>query len=219
MALVVCVLVIAAVNFTRWKGRQREIEASAALLALPSIVSPTRLAVTNVSSAGYEKVARDFPGTQASFRASILVAGLLFSEGKYKEARDKFELISKEKLSDDLMVQAEFGVAASTDAAGNASEALKKYQEVVSRFSGTPASSQSKMAMARIHEGQNKPEEALKLYESFSSTNPYDSWAAEARDKRERLLVKNPQLIKAPAASTTNNFSGSTNLLVPAARP
>jgi hypothetical protein len=71
--------------------------------------------------------------------------------------------------------------------------------------------SPAKLTLARLFESQNKPEEALKLYEDLArSQNPYDPWAAEASERREQLLQKFPNLRPAPAAaisSTPNNIT------------
>jgi hypothetical protein len=55
--------------------------------------------------------------------------------------------------------------------------------------------------MARILEGQGKPEEALRVYETVIRPNGMDLWGAEAAERKEKLLIKFPNLAKPPAVA------------------
>jgi hypothetical protein len=89
-------------------------------------------------------------------------------------------------------------VAASLEAQGKSTEAMQKYRDVVAMYPTDPSiASPAKLTLARLNEEQNKPEQALTYYGDLArDTNPYDPWAAEARERRELLLAKHPELNK-----------------------
>jgi tetratricopeptide (TPR) repeat protein len=101
------------------------------------------------------------------------------------------------------------GVAASVEAQGRNSEAIQKYQELISAFPSdlnivTPA----KLTLARLFEEENKPQQALTFYSELARIqNPYDPWAAEARERGQLLVAKHPELRKAEAAPAPAPFS------------
>jgi tetratricopeptide (TPR) repeat protein len=141
-------------------------------------------------------------------------------QAKYPEAQQDFAKFLAQYPDSQLVPEARLGVAASIEAQGNTKEAVQKYQELVNAFPGeTHISSPARLTLARLYEQENQPQLALGLYSQLAqSQNPYDPWAAEARERGQLLLAKHPELRKAEAppgpAATTTPFS----LPPPAAR-
>ena len=211
-AAIVAVVLTGTAIFS-WKKSQNEMKANAELFALPALVGANAKA-TPARAEDFQKLAQEFPDTQAAERAELLAAGILFTDGKYADAQKGFSKFLEQREQSPLQAQAAIGVAASLEAQGKIPEAVAKYQEILSKYPGQNIISPAKLTLARLLEGQNKPEEALKLYADLTrSNNPYDPWSAEAGERRELLLQKFPNLKPAPPAMTTP----TTQLIAPTA--
>lgn len=204
VGLAVIGAVVVAIALFSWRKTQKEVDANAALFALPSLVGPTAKS-PEARPENFQKIASEFPGTQAGERAQLLAAGLSFTDGKYSEAQAQFAKFLDEHGESKLRAQAAMGVAASLEAQGKIGEAITKYQELIAKYSGENVVAPAKLTLARLFETQNKPENALKLYEELMrSNNPYDPWSSEARERSTLLLQKFPKLkTKPPVATTT----------------
>lgn len=212
------VLAVALIAFAlfSWKKNQNELDANNALFALPSLVGASEK-TTEVRAEDFQKIADQYPNTRVADRAEIIAAGVLFTDGKYAEAEKQFSKFLSEHEGSPLQSEAALGVAASLEAQGKISEAVSKYQELIAKYSGDNVVPPAKLTLARLLETQNKSEDALKLYDDLMrSNNPYDPWAGEARERRELLLQKFPNL-KSKPAMTTPNISAPTPVLNPAA--
>jgi TolA-binding protein len=191
-----------------WHGNKVESDANDALMALPSTFGgpnyphPTATALQNV--------AKEYPNTPAGEQAEILAASVLFTDGKYADAQQAFQKFTTDHPSSPLAAQANLGIAASLEGAGKGSEAATKYQEVIQRYPSDPfIINPAKLTLARLFEEQNKPDQALRYYDELMRTqNQYDPWAGEARERREFLLAKHPELNK-PAATMTSTPTGT----------
>jgi predicted negative regulator of RcsB-dependent stress response len=200
--VVIAVLLIGAALYT-WKKNHDELEANAALFALPSLVGASAK-TTEVRAEDFEKIAQEYPNTRVAARVELVAAGILFTDGKYSEAEKQFAKFLSEHEGSSLQSEAALGVAASLEAQGKISEAIPKYQEIISKYSGEHVVPPAKLTLARLLETQNKPEQALKHYDDLiRAPNPYDPWAAEARERRELLLQKFPDLKNTATPSTS----------------
>ncbi|MEO6034483.1 MAG: tetratricopeptide repeat protein [Verrucomicrobiota bacterium] len=197
------ILVGSGVALTKWRKNQNETNANEALFALPSALPSSRRKV-EPQAGDFQKVGAEYSGTLAGERAELIAAGLLFTEGKYAEAQKQFAKFQGAHEGSPLLAQAAIGVAASLEAEGKINEAVPKYQEAISKYSSENIVSPAKLTLARLLETQNKPAEALKLYEDLSrGNNPYDSWSAEASERREQLFQKYPNLKPKPAVASS----------------
>jgi hypothetical protein len=187
-----------------WKRNANQVDANDLLFSVPSLLSlnarqapPSPDALLNVT--------REYPSTSAGEEAQLLAAGRLFVDGKYSDSEHEFSKFVTDHPASPLIPQAQVGVAASLEAQGKTSDAMQKYKEVVAMYSTDPnIASPAKLTLARLSEDQNKPDQALSYYSDLArDTNPYDPWAAEARERRDLLLATHPELNK-PAAMTTS---------------
>jgi tetratricopeptide (TPR) repeat protein len=85
-------------------------------------------------------------------------------------------------------------VAAALEAQGKLEEAASGYQNVVSRYPNAAVVSEAKLGLARIHELREQPEEAIKIYDELAGQTSATAWATQARQNRERVLAKHPEL-------------------------
>jgi len=185
-----------------WHNGKTESDANAALMALPSSFGAGRNA-EHPNATALEQIAKEYPNTSAGEQAEILAASALFSDGKYPEAEQAFKKFVTDHANSPMVAQANTGIAASLEAQGKTADAIAKYQDVILHYPNENyIVSPAKLTLARLYEDQNKPDQALKLYDDLSrSQNQYDPWAGEAKERRETLLAKHPELRPAPAAA------------------
>ena len=204
-------LILVAVGFgiatMRYLAEQKELKASAALLALKVPVS----ANTNtppVSAASLTKVAEEFSGTSAAERARILAASALFTEGKYSEAETAFKAFLNEHPESPWRATAAYGVATAQEAQ-NKPDAVTSYQTVATSYSRSSLADDAKLALARIHEQKNQPAEALRIYNELLAPVPgsmdQESPNRTASERKEALLRAHPEL----AANAATNASAA----------
>jgi tetratricopeptide (TPR) repeat protein len=186
-----------------WKNDKTEADANAALMALPSTFG-TGAGYAHPTAGALEQISKEYPNTSAGEQAEILAASVLFTDGKYSDAEQAFKKFLTDHANSPLAAQAHLGVAASLEASGKAPEAITKYQEVIAKFPNDAyIASPAKLTLARLYEEQNKADQALRYYDELARIpDPRDPWAAEAKDRREALLAKHPELRPAPPAAT-----------------
>ncbi|MGO8698945.1 MAG: tetratricopeptide repeat protein [Limisphaerales bacterium] len=226
IAIAVIALVI---GLFSWRKAAEDANANAHFFAIPGVVGISARAEV-VSPTPLLNVAQEYPETTAGAYGLLLGAEELFMQAKYPEAQQDFAKFLAQYPDSQLVPEARLGVAASIEAQGNIKEAVQKYQELVNAFPGeTHISSPARLTLARLYEQENQPQLALGLYSQLAqSQNPYDPWAAEARERGQLLLAKHPELRKAEASpgptATTAPFSlsqpaASSSAIAPAKAP
>ena len=183
-----------------------ESDANAHFFAIPGVVGIAGHAET-LSPTPLFDLAKDYPQTAAGEYSLLLGAEEVFMQARYTEAQENFAKFLSQYPDSPMVPEARLGVAASLEAEGNTKEAVQKYQELVNTFPNeTHIALPAKLTLARLYEQENQPQLALGLYTQLAqSQNPYDPWAAEARERGQLLLAKHPELRKtetpSPAAS------------------
>ncbi len=196
------IVVALVVSFLIYRQDQRETAASEALSNVAIPQSPGISAATVAEN--YLKVAAEYPTSKAGARALLMAAGLLFTEGKYAEARNQFERFRREHADSQFVGEAMLGVAACLDAQGQAREAMRAYKELIDRRPGDYVLPQARFALARLHEAQKEPEQARNLYEEVERMDPMGALGSEAGMRLEELKEKFPQLSIPAAPAATN---------------
>ncbi len=180
--------------YTWWKG-ENELKANGALLGLPG--SSLGMAVTNANPDSFFKVAADYAGTESGVRAQLLGAQTLYSQGKFADALSAFAKVGDSTEFVSIKATAAYGVAASLDAQGKPAEALPKYVEVANRYPSEGVASLAKISQGRIHEAAGRNDQALTIYDGLVRNIATDIWAQEAQSRRQDLLARHPELVKA----------------------
>jgi len=195
-------------GFVAWKKSQDAADANARLFELPVASAPNMPTIAPAPSA-YLDLARQYPNTSAGEYAVLFAAESLFIDGKYPESQHEFSKYIEDHPESPLVAEAKVGVAACLEAQGKASDAIQKYHEILSAYpSELSIAAPAKLTLARLYEQGNRPDQALALYSELArSQNPYDPWAAEARDRGELLLAKHPELQRAAPAASPAPFS------------
>ncbi len=193
LGLIVVVIAVAIV----WKHRARAAleEASSAVLAVRVKAGETNAMSVDALLAA----AQNHPGTQAAAQALVLAGRELFNQGKYADARAKFESVANNNSSP-LQGIGLYGAAACYDAENKMKEALAAYDGVIAAPTGAAFANQARLAKARVHESMNQPKEAIALYDVVLATKT-SSLANEALIRKANLLRVHPELDK-PAILT-----------------
>ena len=217
LTLAVVVVALGLVGyFIAYTRQQKEIRANQALFNLGMPLQQGEN-TPPIAAAAYLKVASGFSGTRAAEKAMLLAAGALFSENRYADAQTQFEKFLSQYGDSALAPTAALGVAACLESLEKIEEALKAYQGVITRY--PEQAGKARLAAARLYETKNQPAEALKLYDSLMQPMAPSAWAGEARDLKDALLRKYPQLaatnapkpaMAAPVKSTSAPASGVT---------
>lgn len=176
-----------------WHRRQTERAAEQALFALKERPG-TDAEVERLPASDLLKIVNAHSGTSAAQRALILAAADLFEEQKYPEAKEKFDEFLAKHGSSPLAPIAALGVASSLDAMDKVEEAMSAYQRVINQYPAEPAAARARLHMAIIHEHRNQPEQALRLYDDLNRPATFGTVAMESSRRRERLLLKHPEL-------------------------
>ena len=169
---IIAALGIGMIVYVKKVGKIQDEEAAAEeFLAASSPDFEIEGGTTNLTtSARFQKVADDNPGTAAAINASFLAASSLFDERAYDKAAMAFEKFYSSNQASALAPAAWFGAAASWDAASQAEGAIKGYQKVVSQFPNSPEATQSRVALAKLYLAKSTPDtaEAKKLLDKVA---------------------------------------------------
>ncbi|MEW6307352.1 MAG: tetratricopeptide repeat protein, partial [Verrucomicrobiota bacterium] len=141
-------IVAAAFAHTAWKhfDLQKEQEASEALLKLDrGPLAGGKEA--EPKAADYLKVATDYAGTSAAQRAQLLAAGALVEEGKYDEARAKFDEFAAQYPNGPLTPVAALGSAGCLDVKGETDKAMAAYKQVITAYANHSVAGQARIAL------------------------------------------------------------------------
>lgn len=190
-------------------GKEAEANAALAALSKPADKSGKQ---APPAAADYLKVAEQHAGTPAGERALLFAADRLFAEGKFPEAKGRFEKYLAANATSPAAAVALMGVAACQEAAGETDKATATYQQVLSQHGSSPEAHQAKLALGLLHEQKNQGDQALRLYDEVLRAKPATVWRMEAEMRREQLLRKDPKLALGAAAAT----SAATTLVAPA---
>ena len=212
-----CVVIGFAIVTMRHFRKEKELEASTALLALkPTLVPQTNAPA--LQSAEFLKVAEEFAGTSAAERARYYAAVLLFTDGKYAEAEAAFKNFLEGNSGSPWAPAASYGVAAAQEAQKKP-EALASYRNVSTAYPNSAVAEQAKLALARNYEATNQPEQALMIYNELSAPQPGDMSGQpanpEAMQRKMALLRNHPNLdtnrMTTPPLSITPTAPVQTN--------
>jgi predicted negative regulator of RcsB-dependent stress response len=184
-----------------WHKNYVETQAAAALSNIKPPTSAQESGAPNAANAlPYVKVADDYAGTRGAARALLIAGGIQFDAGKFDVSQATFRRFISEYSENPLANLALLGVAASLEAQGKTAEAATAYDDLIKRHQADSTTPQAKSALARLYVAQDKPEQAMHLYEELARANNNDTWSVEAGIQLQELLAKYPNL-KKPVAS------------------
>lgn len=189
-----------------WKhqAQVRIEEASSALFAVRAKAGETNALSVDALVA----VSQQHSGSPVAAQALVLAGRELFNQGKYAEARAKFEAVANDGSSP-LQGIGLYGVAACFDAENKLNESLSAYSGVIAAPSGAAFAQQARIAKARVHEALKQYKEALALYDEVSKAKG-SALSGDALLRRASLIRAHPEL-NTPASLT------NTVKVVPAA--
>jgi predicted negative regulator of RcsB-dependent stress response len=164
------------------------------------------------------QVAKDFPGTDAAERATLLGAADLFASGKYDEALAHFQQFIKDHGDSPLAAQAALGLASSQDALGKVNEAITSYQGIVDKYPNQNVAPQARLALARLLESQGKFKEARAQLEELARSYP-GTITSQAVAQLQQLNAAHPELTATNRVTVPPATSLSTTPAAAASTP
>lgn len=140
--------------------------------------------------ADLEKVAEEFPGTQAGFDAKMQLGSLYFDHGSTPETYEKsakwFDRAATTAPSSDQSVFALYSLGYSQEALGRCAEAVKTFDRAVNTGAG-PLQGELLRAKARCQETLGDKAAAKTTYESIIKALPNSEAAKYAEMKKSNL--------------------------------
>ena len=149
-------------------------------------------------------VASDYPNTDAGGRALLLSGAASCTEGKYAEAKARFEKFLREYHDSPFAAQALLGVAVSLDAEGKVPEAIAAYNDIAQHYSSDNVMPQARLAVGRLYEKQGNLEQARDAYLELARVNSFGSISSEAGMRLQGLIARNPNLAPSSRQASTN---------------
>ena len=189
-------------GFFVWHQNDRETRASHTLSQLLSS-SPSG-AAKQESPEALLSVASDYPNTDAGARALLLAGVASYNQGKYVEAKARFEKFLRESHDSPFAAQALFGVAVCLEVEGKVPEAIAAYNDIAQHYSTDNVVPQSRLAVGRLYEKQGNLEQARDAYMGLARANAFGSISSEAGMRLQALLAKNPALASSSTQPSTN---------------
>lgn len=197
----------------KYQSRQSAIRASNSLILAKLQVGEDE----SLSLDTLNELASKFGSHPSSDQARLLAARTLFTDGKFAEARARFEQVADSKVSDFAAIGM-LGVAASFEAEKNTDAALQAYQRVLDFPGAGGLSFQAGIAKARLHESLGKPEDALLIYDKLSGDD-FTVASSEIRMRRADLLRRFPELDRSNVMTNTVEVRPGEGLAIPQTAP
>ncbi|MGH7941994.1 MAG: YfgM family protein [Limisphaerales bacterium] len=190
-AAVIVLVIVLIILFFSWRHQQNQIDAGDALtqslITIPPDANPAQL------SRSYLAIADDYSGTPAAGRALLQGATVLFSQGKYTDARAYFQRYLDEHPDDEFAGIAALGVARCLEAEGRINDAMGAYQHVIDDFADAQCVNQARFSEAQISMEQGRYPEAFQNFQAVVQADPYGALGNEARQYAFELESKLPR--------------------------
>ena len=196
-------------GFVYWQQSEKAIKAGEAFSNVSD--SPGGIGPRPELADAFLKVATQYPKSTAAQRAILFAATSSFLGNEYDKAKAQFDRFARENRESAMLGNALLGSAACLDAQGKTDEAIAAYKNLVDHHGGDLVIPEAKLALGRLYESQNKPEQARALYEEIVRNDPMRSSIGDDASMRlEELRVKYPPPRPPPSAMTP---SGMTPIL------
>jgi tetratricopeptide (TPR) repeat protein len=125
----------------------------------------------------------------------------LFGDGKYAEAKTQFDRFLREHPSSPFRSGAVYGSAACLEAQGRVPDATAAFKNIAAWRQPDPVVPRAKLALARLYQIQNQPEQAYKLFEEVFHSEGMNSVGYQAEIGLEELELSHPSLASAQPAT------------------
>ena len=188
-ALVVALLAVAGFGGYRFISERRA-NAAAGLLASAK------------SSAEFQKVVAEYPGTPAGASAYLLLADAQKAEKKFSEAIGTLQSFLNKHPKHELAGTARMAMAGNLEALGKKDEALAAYQRLAGSEPHAFTAPAAMFSQVHLLKEKNQIEEARRVCEAIMTQYRDSRFAAEAAYNLRLLKVKNePPAASLPAAA------------------
>ena len=151
------------------------------------VTQAERLLARARSPLDLEKVYTDYPETKSAPLALLLLADVLYGEGQYREARERYGLFGKKFPQHEFAPLALMGVAYSLESEGTWDDAVSGYRQVGQVFPQSFLVAEALFNIGRCQIQLGRPEEAMSVYEEVLTLYPQSSYVRLAAEQLSRL--------------------------------
>jgi TolA-binding protein len=152
------------------------------------------------TSAEFQKVINEYPGTPAGASAYLLLADAQKAEKKFNEANTTLQAFVDKNPKHEMAGTARLAMAGNLEALGKKDEALATYQRLAASDPKAFIAPVALFSQIHLLKEKNQIEEARRVCETIMTQYRESRFAQEATFQLRQLKVKNQP---APPASTT----------------
>lgn len=135
-----------------------------------------------------QQLVNEHPDTEVSAEGALRLGDMYLEEEAYENAAEAYgRAAESEQISTELRAQALYGRSMALLQLDRNDEAQTLLDELLENSQGGPLQTAAQLGLGRIYEKENRPEEALRLYQSVVESTDSET-GAEALYRRGRLL-------------------------------
>ncbi len=151
----------------------------------------------------YDEIARQFPGTEPGREALLEAGQILFTAGRYGDARDRFRDYRNRYTDGSSYDRALYWGGQSSLALEEGERALLWWEPLILEYPRSPFTPRALFQSAEIHEDRNRTREALELYDRYVAAYPDGPDVDAAERRRQTLRLAQAGLTEREAALWT----------------
>jgi len=175
-----------------WYQEEQEEKASRILAGAFTAVreeQPGPAPSTNGAAKRFRDLVQQYPRTRSAEEALIALGNLQYGENKIDEALGTFSEYLSAFPRGRFRIMAGLGKAYAQEAKGDLQGGVKTLSDLLDRYKDDPLAGEAYSSLARLYEGLNKTEDAMRVYGQITERYPQSQWAQRAL-QRMSLLKK-----------------------------
>lgn len=140
-----------------------------------------------------QQLVDQYPESEVVPQGALRLGDIYMDEDAYQQAADAYRTAAEsDAIGEELSAQARYGQSTALLNMGQNDQARKILNRILDQNQSGPLLASARLGLGRIHEDENQPSEALKLYRSVAGTSDSET-GAEALYRLGRLLRQQNQ--------------------------
>ena len=137
-------------------------------------------------------IVNDYPSSPRHAQAALRLGDIRFNQERYSDALDAYRTAAERASGDGVLAQARYGQSNALLELDRIDDAQELLQQLLDTSAGGPLERAAQLGLARIHEQEGRPEEALDLYQTVANRAESET-GAEALFRLGRLHTRQGQ--------------------------